>query len=107
MNKIIENLKIEDLQDEAIDHEKYHVNLNSYAFYDTKSNKYDTPFFCQSDTFARRHYAMVVKDTKNIISNFQEDFDLVRLGSFNLGSGEFTHNIEVIVNGLSESEKPV
>lgn len=100
--KIIENLTIEDLPEKAIDNEDYTSQLLAFAFYDSKSGRYDTPFYCQSDIFAKRHYKMVANDPKSIVHNFQEDFNLVRLGYFNINTGEFTSNHETVVNGEKE-----
>lgn len=58
-----------------------------YAFYDTKSKSYDTPFFCKNDLFAKRHYKMITEKEGTLINNFIEDFELHRIGYFDIKDG--------------------
>jgi hypothetical protein len=69
-----------------------------YAFKDLKSQRYDTPFFCQSDLFAWRHYK-IVSDGDNMVNKFKADFNLDRLGYFNQDTGEFLPHVETLIVG--------
>lgn len=75
--------------------------LGMYSFDDEKQNKFDTPFFCQNDMMAKRHYIMVTEET-SMIARFKEDFNLVRLGCVDLESGDFTENRQVLVYGTKK-----
>ena len=82
--------------------------VGMYAFYDTKSERYDTPFFCQNDLFAQRHYKMVTDRTDTMLNTFQTDFDLVRLGFVNVLDGSYTEAFGYVVSGQTvkkEKEK--
>lgn len=70
-----------------------------YAFYDTKAGRYDTPFFCQNDLFAGRHYKMVVEKEGTMINKFKREFDVHRIGFYHLLQGAFTETPEVIIEG--------
>lgn len=73
--------------------------IGMYAFYDTKSNRYDTPFFCQNDLFAGRHYKMVVDRHDTMINTFKRDFEVHRLGFFDVFMGNFVDFHEIIIDG--------
>lgn len=105
MNDTINNLKIDDVDPKGFDNEEYDRKLGCYAFYDKKSERFDTPFYCPSDLFAKRHYFMVVKEPKGIVGNFQEDFNLVRLGYINLHTGHSISDHQVLIEGAIEKEK--
>ena len=73
--------------------------VGMYAFYDTKSERYDTPFFCQNDLFAQRHYKMVTDRSETMLNTFQGDFDLNRLGFVNVLDGSYTEAFGAVVCG--------
>jgi hypothetical protein len=76
-----------------------------YSFFDQKSSTYDTPFFCQNDMFAGRHYVMATDKKGTMLNTFKKDFDLIRLGFFNHKTGEFTEYYEVIVSGKTQTQE--
>lgn len=80
--------------------ESGHV-IGMYAFWDKTSRVYDTPFFCQSDVFADRHYRIVLS-REGLIAQFKEDFDLYKLGELDLRSGEYTAYNAVLIHGKKE-----
>ena len=73
--------------------------LNVYAFYDKKTKQFDTPVFCRSDMFAGRHYQMVVEREGTIPCKFKKDFDMYKLGTFDLFTGKFSAEIQIIITG--------
>jgi hypothetical protein len=101
MDNIIDSVTMNQIKE--IDNEDHANKIIMYSFHDVKGNRYDTPFFCQNSLFAKRHYHMVINDKKSIISNFQSDFDLVCIGSYNLRTGQISHHDPIIViNGKKE-----
>lgn len=76
--------------------------IKMYSFYDKKSKKFDTPFFCQSDLFAGRHYKMVTEKQGSLMATFQEDFDVYRLGLIDLETGKYTLDYECIITGKAK-----
>lgn len=75
-----------------------------YALYDKKSNKFDTPFFCHSDLFAGRNYKMMMSGSPSIVNTFPEDFDLVKLGSFDRVSGDFHIDHKILITGIHKED---
>lgn len=106
------NIKLEDLQDQIqsvqdLDNDSFKTPM--YAFYDNEAQLFDTPFFCQSDMFAGRHYKMATQK-EGMLKQFREKFDVYRLGYFDTKTGEFTEKFQEIINGkqalkLEESTK--
>jgi hypothetical protein len=80
--------------------------IGMYAFYDTKAKKYDTPFFCQSDLFAKRHYTLVL-DRSEMIKEFQDDFEVHRIGFFDLETAHwmYEHGVVIDPKSLPKEEK--
>lgn len=72
--------------------------LGVYAFYDEEAGRHDTPFYCQNDIFAQRHYKMVVGKEGTMINQFSESFSVKRLGYFHLITGKFTLSESVIID---------
>lgn len=81
------------------DYENDSETIGMYAFYDLKSKRYDTPFFAQSDLFAGRHYKMVVEKPGTMINQFRDDFDLHRIGFYDLEDGTIVEFRECIITG--------
>ena len=81
--------------------------LGMYSFYDTKADRYDTPFFCQNDMFANRHYRMISDKKETMINKFKREFNLVRLGYYHMEAGEFIEFPETLIEGkhLPKEEK--
>ncbi len=88
-------MEIKDLNDNVNDSNK----VGMYSFYDTKAKRYDTPFFCQNDMFAGRHYKMVTDNKQTMVNKFKKDFNVDRLGWFDQVTGTFTHDKENIITG--------
>lgn len=75
-----------------------------YSFYDTKASSYGTPFFCHSDLFAGRHYKMV-SEQEGLIKSFKKDFEVHRLGYFNIKNATFVEDLEVIIEGKNQKQE--
>ncbi len=74
-------------------------NIGIYAFHDIKAKRFDTPFYCQNDMFAGRHYKMLIDKEGTMLNKFKTEFNVYRLGWFDSISGEFTDNRELIIEG--------
>lgn len=59
-----------------------------YSYYDRKSNKWDTPFFCMDDVMAERKMIMDLKNEQSLIAQFKDDFVLYKVGTFNVIEGK-------------------
>jgi hypothetical protein len=88
---------------ENFENEFKHQRFNLYSFYDTLAKRYDTPFVCQSDLFAVRHYTMVTSKTDTMLGNFKEDFELHRIGSMNMATGHLVQDLKIIKKGEPKS----
>ena len=83
--------------------------IKIYAIWDKKAKKYETPYFTFDDIFAGRRFLMLQDETDNpsMLSKFSEDFELRRLGSFNLLTGQIeAESPEKIMDGkVKEDDK--
>lgn len=75
--------------------------LGVYAIYDTKSEKYDTPFFAVSDLFAKRRYMIMAEEEKSPLRIWAKDFELHKLGNSNMDSGDLVTGKKIILEGKS------
>ena len=76
-----------------------------YAIYDIKAERYDTPFFCHSDLFAKRHFGILI-DEGTMIGKYQYDFECHRLAWVNMITGEIDpHEVAIVITG-KDVEKP-
>lgn len=64
-----------------------------YSVYDVKGLRYDTPFFANDDLYAKRHFTMMIQKIDTMVGMFKDDFELVKLGSFDVETGKAV-NIE-------------
>lgn len=73
-----------------------------YAVYDRKAQYYLPPFVCRGDAEATRMFSEAVMTSETPISQYPADFDLVKVGSFDLETGVLTpENIPTLMlNGL-------
>lgn len=61
---------------------------------DNKSETYNTPFFSPNANIAKRDFASILKNKQSTIAMFPEDYTLVKLGEFDIETGEITSKIE-------------
>lgn len=85
------------------------THIGMYAFYDLEAKTYDVPFFAKSDLFAKRHFKIRASNPDNILSQFREHMELIRLGYFCLKDGDFEPMFDKIYSGaqfnLEENKK--
>lgn len=58
-----------------------------YTYYDTEADRYDTPFYCQTDLMARRNHEIILKRNESMIAMMPEKFQLHRIGFFDHKEG--------------------
>lgn len=73
-----------------------------YAVYDRKAQYYLPPFTARGDAEASRMFTDAVMTSETPISQYPADFDLVKVGSFDLDTGVLTPEQppRLMVNGL-------
>lgn len=92
----MQKLNIADLDDSPANKSTF---LGIYSFWDNEAKRFDTPFFCQNDLFAKRHYTMVTSKDGTMIHTFQKSFDVYRLGWFDLLTGETHEDKLLLIDG--------
>lgn len=74
------------------------MKMNLYSVRDIKAG-FGNPYCMQNDEMAIRDIKLAVNSEKpNIIKQFSEDFQLVRLGTFDTETGNITSKVEIIIN---------
>lgn len=77
--------------------------IGLYVYKDNKVNGWDVPFCSANDINAKRKMIMDGRNEATIISQFPEEFDLYKLGTFDTYSGTFEMakdgNFELILSG--------
>ena len=76
--------------------------VNIYAYYDKKSDKYDIPFFAKDDIQAMRKFKLdtIANDGQSIIGQFKDDFRLYRIGMYDIKEGYlYQKSLEVVMHG--------
>lgn len=63
--------------------------LTMYTIFDHKGGRFDTPFFAYNDVMAERRFVMGLKDKNTVMGNFPTHFSLVKLGEFDVLTGNF------------------
>lgn len=64
------------------------MKVNMYSVFDRKGNMFNQPFFAVNDVMASRTVYMREKVEPGQLSEFPEDFMLVRVGSFDHTTGD-------------------
>lgn len=64
------------------------MKVNMYSVFDRKGNLFNQPFFAVNDVMAARTLYMREKVDKGQLSEFPEDFLLVRVGAFDHITGD-------------------
>ena len=88
MKKIFNN------DEENYDYENDPNFIGVYSIYDTKGDRFDTPFHCMNNLFALRHYEMQITKEGSMLQKYADDFQLFRTGWFNLTTGLFEYDLE-------------
>lgn len=63
------------------------------AIYDKKAKEYQAPFIMPNEATAIRNFMQAVKDEKNMLNQFAEDYRLDKIGEFDTIKG-YIHNNE-------------
>lgn len=76
--------------------------INVYCVMDLKAEMFDVPFFARNDLFAGRKFMMDIRNRKDsMVSSFKDDFELYKIGSFDMDKGEFiSDGRKLILKGL-------
>lgn len=74
--------------------------LNLYSVWDKEGKRYDTPFLAFSDLFAKRKFIMFANDENSIFTKFKNAFELHKIGSFNVITGDLSACNDIIITGL-------
>lgn len=74
------------------------MKANLYSVRDIKMQKYGMPFVALNDDIAKRTLASTIKAGGTTISEFPEDFQLYKLGSYDDDTGELETNNEFLAN---------
>lgn len=79
------------------------MKLFVYSIFDSRAGQYLTPTFESSDAVAARNFSHAVATSGSILTSHRFDFSLVRIGVFDVDSGEidsYSHSdFELILRG--------
>lgn len=75
-----------------------------YSIKDVKSG-FTSIFQSANDDIAKRDFSAAVNGAPNLLNSFPEDFELWRVGDFNIQSGEVSSDLKFITNAFSERIK--
>ena len=74
--------------------------LGIYAIRDSKSERYDTPYFAVSDIFTKRRFLLMVDEEGSVLSKWPDEFELHKLAAINILTGQISMiGKEVIISG--------
>jgi len=76
------------------------MKLNIYSIFDRAGAAFQTPFYMPMDNMAIRSFTHLVTDAASQVSKNPEDFDLHRLGSLDLVTGEVVAERQKLVTAL-------
>lgn len=81
------------------------MKANVCAIYDTKLKAYAAPFCVRNIAVAARYFASKIKDDKDDLSQFPQDFNVVHLADFDDETGTF-ENVQptVILTGIQAKD---
>lgn len=75
------------------------MKVNMYSVFDRKANMFNHPFFAAHDVLASRTVYMREKVDSSSLSEFPDDFMLVKVGSFDPVTGDvdgLDHKFEIV-----------
>jgi len=73
--------------------------INIYTYYDREAEAYDIPFHTFGDLNAVRKFKIDAEKKGSIINKFTKEFDLYKLGSFDMHLGKITFKSELVIEG--------
>lgn len=78
---------------------------NLYSIKDTKLGKFGMPFTAPNDDIAKRSLTSTIRAGGNNISEYPEDFQLFKLGSYDDDTGELTTEVKFLANATEFTKK--
>lgn len=69
--------------------------MKIFGIKDTKVG-FTNVIMAQNEAVARRYLAEMVRDTNNLISKYNEDYEIYKLGEFNENTGEIMPSINFV-----------
>lgn len=73
--------------------------ISAYVYYDREADAYDIPFYTFSDLNATRKFKIDSDKPGSIINKFTKEFDLYKIGRFDLHTGKATLEKKLIIEG--------
>lgn len=65
------------------------MKLTVYSIHDRKADIYNRPFYESNEVIAVRNVEMCFNDSNNPMCAYPDDFELVRLGTYDDDTGKF------------------
>lgn len=75
------------------------MDLQCFAVHDKKAQAFITPFYLPNEMMASRTFMDCINDDSHQFSKHPEDYSLFLIGTFDMNSGEFVHELQIICNG--------
>lgn len=63
------------------------MQLRVYSIRDAKAEVFNQPWFAKTHGEAERNFAQLTRDSKSMVSQFPEDYDLYYLGTYDDNTG--------------------
>jgi hypothetical protein len=73
--------------------------ISIYTYLDREAHAYDIPFHTFSDLNAVRKFKIDADKEGSIINKFTQEFDLYKLGTFDMHTGKHTIKMELLLEG--------
>lgn len=73
--------------------------IGVYCYYDKEANCFDVPFHSMDDLNAVRKFKIDAEKEGTVISRFTKEFELFKLGSFDMHTGTFKLKKTLLVEG--------
>lgn len=73
--------------------------IQIYAYYDREAEMYDIPFHSFGDLNSIRKFKIDAEKKGSIIEKFTKEFDLYKLGSFDMHLGKIKLKTELVIEG--------
>lgn len=91
-------MTVEELRDSVNVKKQDFTKVEIFAIYDLKGEKYDVPFFAHSELFAKRRFILML-DEKGILQKFLDEFQLIKIGIFNILTGGIEEDMKIVLEG--------
>ena len=98
MNEKMNPLVMEKIKEPGQARKNEFEYVKIFGLFDKKGKKFDIPFFAHNELFAKRKFIMMAKE-ESILKEFLHDFELAKIGEFNIVTGIITADYEIILEG--------